>query len=297
MSQASDRPVVSTWTSRPITSAVGLEIQGIDLKQVGGDEAAEIDRLFGRHGALLFRDQSLEIEDVLRFSRHFGALDEAPVNENGKTAVEGYPELYVISNIKGGDGKPVGSLGAGEASWHTDMSYLENPPRASLLYSIEVPDEGGDTWLAGMQAALEEMPAALRREIEGRRIKHDGTYNSAGLVRQGLTPTDDPLTSPGTVHPIVCRHPWSGKDVLFLGRRRNAWVEGMDLAASDRLLDDLWAHATQDRFAYAHKWRVGDVLMWDNRATVHRRDPFDPDTRRYLLRTQITCSEPPRAAA
>lgn len=297
MSQASDSPVVSTWTSRPITAAVGLEIRGIDLKQVGGDEAAEIDRLFGRHGALLFRDQSLEIEDVLRFSRHFGALDEAPVNENGKTAVEGYPELYVISNIKGGDGKPVGSLGAGEASWHTDMSYLENPPRASLLYSIEVPDEGGDTWLAGMQAALEEMPAALRREIEGRRIKHDGTYNSAGLVRQGLTPTDDPLTSPGTVHPIVCRHPWSGKDVLFLGRRRNAWIEGMDLAASDRLLDDLWAHATQDRFAYAHKWRVGDVLMWDNRATVHRRDPFDPDTRRYLLRTQITCSEPPRAAA
>lgn len=297
MSLASDSPAQSTWTTRPITAAVGLEIEGLDLKRVGGDEAAEIDRLFGRHGALLFRGQSLEIEDVLRFSRHFGALDEAPVNENGKTAVEGYPELYVISNIKGGDGKPVGSLGAGEASWHTDMSYLENPPRASLLYSIEVPDEGGDTWLAGMQTALEEMPAALRREIEGRRIKHDGTYNSAGLVRQGLTPTDDPLTSPGTVHPIVCRHPWSGKDVLFLGRRRNAWIEGMDLAASDRLLDDLWAHATQDRFAYAHKWRVGDVLMWDNRATVHRRDPFDPDTRRYLLRTQIKCSEPPRAAA
>jgi alpha-ketoglutarate-dependent taurine dioxygenase len=284
------------WSLRPIASSLGMEVSGVDLREVDGEQARQIASLFYEHSALLFRGQKLEPEHLVRFSRHLGDLDEAPVNEGGKTAVEGYREIYVVSNILGRDGKPIGSLGAGEAAWHTDMSYLAKPPKASMLYAVEIPPAGGDTWLAGMYAALAGMPSDLRRRIEGRRIKHDGTYNSAGLLRQGLAASDDPMISPGTYHPIVCRHEDTGRDVLYLGRRRNAYVEGLDLAESERLLDELWAHATEPRFIHAHTWRVGDVLMWDNRSTLHRRDPFDAAARRYMLRTQIKCETPPRAS-
>jgi taurine dioxygenase len=284
------------WGLRPIAAALGMEVSGVDLREVDDAQARRIASLFYEHSALLFRDQKLEPAHLVRFSRYLGALDEAPVNEGGKTAVAGYPEIYVVSNILGQDGKPIGSLGAGEAAWHTDMSYLEKPPKASMLYAVEIPPAGGNTWLAGMYAALAELPSDLRRRIEGRRIKHDGTYNSAGLLRQGLTESDDPVTSPGTYHPIICRHEDTGREVLYLGRRRNAHIEGLELAASERLLDELWAHATQPRYTYAHTWRVGDVLMWDNRSTLHRRDPFDAAARRYMLRTQIKCEAPPRAS-
>ncbi|MEL7542947.1 MAG: TauD/TfdA family dioxygenase [Pseudomonadota bacterium] len=291
-----DLTVLDGWTVRPITEAVGVEVKGVDLRNVEADGAAMLERLFNQHSALLIRGQTLEAQDLVRFSRHMGALDEAPVNEGGKTAVAGFPEIYVISNIAGSDGKPVGSLGAGEAAWHTDMSYLDRPPKASLLYAVEIPPEGGNTWLAGMHAALEKMPEDLRQAATGRRIKHDGTFNSAGLLRQGLTESHDPRTSVGTYHPIICRHEDTGREVLYLGRRRNAYVEGMSLEESEALLDALWAHATQDAFAYSHTWSIGDVLMWDNRATLHRRDPFDASARRYMLRTQISGAVVPQAA-
>jgi len=284
------------WNTRPITPAVGLEVAGIDVTRIDRSAARELAQLFYDNSALLIRGQNLTSEELVRFSQYFGELDEAPVNEDGKTAVEGFPELYVVSNIKGEDGKPVGSLGYGEAAWHTDMSYLERPPKASMLYSIEIPPSGGNTWLAGMYTALKEMPEALRRRVRGRRIKHDGTFNSAGLLRQGLVESNDPMTSPGTFHPIICRHEDTGREVLYLGRRRNAYVEGLALEESEKLLDELWAFATQPQFTYSHGWQVGDLLMWDNRSTLHRRDPFDANARRYMLRTQIKCEAPPKAS-
>jgi len=282
-----------SWEIHPITPILGVELQGVDLSLIDEEQAAVIEDLFNQHSALLFRNQKLDASDLVRFSSYFGKLDEAPVNEEGKTAVDGYPEIYVVSNIKGDDGKAVGSLGAGEAAWHTDMSYLENPPRASLLYAVEIPPTGGNTWLASMYSALEHMAPGLREKIEGRRIKHDGTYNSAGLLRQGLSASDDPLTCAGTFHPAICRHSESGRDVLFLGRRRNAYIEGLSLTQSDQLLDELWQHATDLEHTYSHEWQVGDVLMWDNRTTLHRRDPFDKQARRYMLRTQVKGSGRP----
>ena len=226
-------------------------------------------------------------QDLVAFSRRLGDLDEAPVNKAGKTVVAGLPELYVVSNIKDASGVAIGSLGAGEAVWHTDMSYLENPPDASLLYALEVPAEGGDTWVAGMVAALVGMDPALRARITGRRIKHDGTYNSGDYLRQGVEATDDPLKAPGAYHPAICRHPRTGHEALYLGRRSNAWIEGLERAESEALLDAVWAHATRPEYCYKHHWRVGDVLIWDNRATLHRRDPFDAAARRLMHRTQI----------
>jgi len=204
-------------TGRPVHPALGFEISGLDLRTVTAEDAIRIEGVFDKHAAVLIRGQDLRPDDLIRFSRFFGDLDPAPVNEKGRTVVDGYPELYVVSNIKDGDGRELGSLGAGEAAWHADMSYLEHPPRASLLFAVEIPKSGGDTWLAGMEAALEGMPDTLRRRIEGRRIKHDGTYNSGGYLRQGMEADDDPMTCPGTYHPVICRHPRSGRDVLFLG--------------------------------------------------------------------------------
>jgi taurine dioxygenase len=281
--------------ARPLGEALGMEIGGVNLPRLTDAEMTKIVDRFDYTSALLFRDQALSPEDLIAFSRRLGEPDEAPVNEAGKTVVAGLPELYVVSNIKDANGVPIGSLGAGEAVWHTDMSYLENPPDASLLYALEVPPEGGDTWVAGMVAALAGMDPALRTRIEGRRIKHDGTYNSGGYLRQGVEATDDPLKAPGAYHPAICRHERSGRETLYLGRRRNAWVEGLEWAESETLLDELWAHATRPEYCYKHRWRVGDVLIWDNRATLHRRDPFDPAARRLMHRTQVRGKAAPTA--
>ena len=274
-------------TIRPLHPAVGAEVANVDLARLDDAQFAAIEQAWYRHSALLIRDQRLADDDLVAFSRRFGELDPPPVNENGRTFVEGQPDIYVVSNVIGPDGVPIGSLGAGEATWHTDMSYLPAPPDASLLYALEVPPAGGDTWLCGMEAALRSLTADLAERTRGLRIKHDGTYNSGGYLRKGLADTDDPVNSVGTPHPVVCAHPVTGRPVLYLGRRRNAHVTGLPLAESEALLDVLWRHATRPEHCFAHRWRPGDLLMWDNRSTMHRRDPFDPSSRRIMHRTQI----------
>lgn len=281
---------------RPITSSVGAEIEGVDLGNLTASDLNSIVEAWDAHNALLFRDQDLDDDAFVAFAKKFGVLEHAPIMENGRTPVPGYPEIYVVSNVKGADGKPIGSLGAGEAVWHTDMSYLDNPPDASMLYARELPPSGGDTWVAGMCAAYDGLPADLKSEVAGKRIKHDGTFNSGGYKRAGVEVKDDPRESVGAYHPIVCAHPRTGRPALYLGRRRLAYVEGMDLDASEALLDRLWEHATQAEFSFAHSWRVGDILMWDNRATLHRRDPFDATARRIMHRTQIKGATAPAAA-
>jgi taurine dioxygenase len=138
-----------------------------------------------------------------------------------------------------------------------------------------------------MYALYDSLPDPLKQRIAGRRVKHDGTYNSGGYVRQGVTPSDDPREAPGALHPLVYTHPETGRPALYLGRRRNAYIEGLDLAESEALLDDLWSHVDQAALTWTNVWQVGDLVLWDNRCTMHRRDPFDPNTRRVMHRTQI----------
>jgi taurine dioxygenase len=270
----------------PTGAALGAEMPGIDLRKIDDRAFAAIHQAWIDHQVLLFRGQSLTDEDLIAFSRRFGGLDHAPIQENGRRFVEGYPEIYVVSNVIV-NGEAIGSLGAGEAVWHTDMSYLEDPPKASMLYALEIPPTGGDTSFCSMYAAYESLPADLRTRIDGLFCKHDGTYNSGGYVRQGVTPTDDPRQSPGTPHPVVCRHPESGRRGLYLGRRRNAYLMGLELAESEALLNVLWDHVAKPEFRWTHQWRVGDLVLWDNRCTMHRRDPFDAESRRIMHRTQI----------
>jgi alpha-ketoglutarate-dependent taurine dioxygenase len=287
-------PTFSPAAVIPSGKSLGAEIQGVDLRTMNDGDFAAIYRAWLDHLAVLVRGQMLTDEDLITFSRRFGDLDWAPVQETGRRFVEGHPEIYVVSNVMD-NGVPIGSLGAGEATWHTDMSYLEDPPKASMLYALEVPPAGGTTYFCSMYRAYEALPDALKRRISSLTLKHDGTYNSGGYVRQGVVATNDPVHSPGVYHPLVCRHPETGRRLLYLGRRRNAYIGGLPLAESEALLDEVWSYATQEAFAWHNDWRVGDLVLWDNRCTMHRRDQFDPGTRRIMHRTQIKGGTHPAA--
>jgi len=276
------------------TGTVGAEIQGVDLASPSATQIDAIRQAWYRHDVLVFRGQRLTDDDLLAFSRHFGELDPPPNQGAGRKSPPGYPDIYVVSNVRDDKGEPIGALGDGEALWHTDMSYAPRPPDASMLYSLEIPPTGGDTWFCSMKAALAQVPRSLLQRLEGLSLKHDGTYDSGGTVRKGLTPSDDPRTSAGTPHPIVIEHPVSGDRALYLGRRRNAYIMGLDLKESERLLDELWS--TVEAAVYRHKWALGDLVLWDNRSTMHRRDAFDPAARRVMHRTQIKGSSAPRRA-
>jgi taurine dioxygenase len=276
-----------TVTVRPLTPAVGAEIGGVDLARLGDADFAVLERTWHEHAVLLMREQNLGDDDLLAFSRRLGPLDPPPNQERGRISPPGFPDIYVVSNVLDPQGDPIGALGAGEAVWHTDMSYLDTPPDASMLFALEIPPTGGNTWFCGMQAAYDELPPDLKRAIDGKRIKHDGTYNSGGYLRQGVTPTDDPHKAPGAWHPAVLKHPANGRPTLYLGRRRNSYIEGLSPAESDALLEALWAHIARPRFVYEHVWRLGDLVLWDNRSTMHRRDLFDGTARRVMHRTQI----------
>jgi taurine dioxygenase len=282
-------------TVEPLAPAVGAEVGNVDLTALSASEFAQIEAAWHRYSVVLIRGQKLADDDLLAFSRRLGELDPPPNQERGRQSPPGYPDVYVVSNVLDAKGEPIGALGAGEAVWHTDMSYLDLPPDASMLYALEIPPSGGNTYFCGMQAVWRALPAALKARIEGRRIKHDGTFNSGGYVRQGVTPTDDPHKAPGAWHPAVCVHPVTGEPALYLGRRRNSYVEGLSPAQSDALLDELWRFVDSPEFFYEHHWRVGDLVLWDNRSTMHRRDPFDNATRRVMHRTQIKGRWRPKA--
>ena len=235
-------------------------------------------------------------DELIAFSRRFGALDWAPVQENGRRFVEGKPEIYIVSNVLGADGQPIGSLGAGEAVWHTDMSYLPEPPKASMLYALEVPPAGGDTHFASMYAAHDALPEALqraragaqgeaRRHLQQRRLpprRGDADGRPAHLARATCTRWCAGIPRPGgrcciwaaaaTPTSTACRSP-----------------------NSEALLDELWEHATRPDIGWAHRWRPGDLVLWDNRCTMHRRDPFDAASRRVMHRTQVKGEAPPAA--
>src|SRR6202795_5056594 len=246
MALSVERNVVGDVSGGPIDvvstgAALGAEIRNIDLRDLDLLQFAALKRAWHDHQVILVRGQTLGDRDLIAFSRRFGDLDWAPVQETGRRFVEGFPEIYIVSNVTV-NGQPIGSLGAGEAVWHTDMSYLEVPPMASMLYAIEVPAAGGNTSFCSMYAIHAALPAKLKSRIAALKIKHDGTYNSGGYVRQGVTPTDDPRSSPGALHPLVCTHPNTGRRMLYLGRRRNAYIAGLALADSEALLDELWSY-------------------------------------------------------
>ena len=279
-----------------LTDAFGVVIDAVDLASLDERQFAEFHRLWEAHGAMLVRNQqALTDAQFEAFSKRFGELDPPPNQGVGRKNVPGFPNLYVVSNELGAGGEPLGALGFGEAVWHTDMSYLPVPPIASMLLARKLPAWGGNTWVAGMCGAYERLPAALKERIRTLRIKHDGTRDSGGNLRKGIADDPNPLTSPGHAHPAVIRDPGTGKPALFLGRRPRAHVVGLPLEQSEKLLDELWKHALGPENTYRHRWQVGDVLIWSNYSTMHKREEFDKNTVRRMHRSQIKSSAAPAA--
>ncbi|MBX3496419.1 MAG: TauD/TfdA family dioxygenase [Parvibaculum sp.] len=278
----------------PNRSALGAEVRGVDLsKPLTADEFTAIQQAWYDHIVLLFRGQKLSDDDLIRFSRHFGELDIAPASATDMAGAQekSRPEIWIISNVVE-NGKPIGALGDKEAEWHTDMSYVAAPPMASVLYSLEIPKTGGDTSFANMYKALEALPDDLRAAIEGRTCNHDASTTSVGELRAGADAVVDVRTAPGAKHPAIRTHPATGGKALYLGRRLNGYLEGYTVEESEKLLDLLWTHCAKPEFSWTHRWAVGDMLIWDNRCAIHRRDGFDGRERRVMHRTQIKGDAP-----
>ena len=269
-------------------ASLGGEIQGIDLKkQLNIEQIEFINNSWDQSLVLVFKNQNLNDSDLINFSKNFGELDPPGPNPYGITFLPEFPEINEISNVKSDNGIPIGNLGDGEAVWHADMTYNELPPKAGILYALEVPDGQGNTHFANMNHAYEDLPKNLKEKIIDKVLIHDSAHNSAGMLRKGYTECDDPSKTPGAKHPLVILDPNTNKRLLFLGRRPHAYIVGMEINESEKLLDEIWQYATQDQFTWTQKWKVGDLLMWKNLNVLHKRDSFDPNTRRVMHRTQL----------
>lgn len=273
---------------KPLTPRIGADIEGVDVANLDDAAFAAIYQAWLDHGVLRFRGQTLSEDDLQAFSARFGPLEEIPLGRLPEEMRKKIKNRFVtvISNIIV-DGRPIGGLGNAEAAWHSDMTYNPTPPTASVLFSIEIPPEGGDTYFCSQYAAYDALPQDLKRRIEGLTLKHDAAHTSVGELRPGFTEPASPVEAPGAVHPIVTTHNETGRKALFLGRRDWAYIPGLPLAESEALLDEIWSYAVPPDAVFRQEWRVGDLVMWDNRCTLHRRDDFDPTQRRLLRRCQV----------
>jgi taurine dioxygenase len=270
---------------RPLRDDFGVELRDIDLTRCGPDIHRAVVDTFDRHGIMVIRGQTLSPQDQMRFTQAFGTPEDNPRRE---FTYPGIPEIYVISN-KVVDGRKIGDPTAGQG-WHTDSSFLAEPVKCTMLYAMEVPDEGSDTLLADLCAAWNALPAERQAELDGLQVQHSwrALMEMKGVY---LAPEDNSL--PDVVHPMVRVHPADGRKALWVSTGTTRGVVGMPNPQGLELLDELVAFATQDRFVYRHKWQVGDVLIWDNRCTLHTGTPFDLSKyQRHVHRTWVRGDRP-----
>jgi len=291
----------ATIEVHPCDAALGAEIRCGDLRTLSDAQIAQIRRAWLEHLVVLFRGQSLTDAELIAFGRRFGdmqlsnPLPDPRVSAGGGLEQGGrderFPEVTVVSNIVE-NGIAIGGLGDGELVWHTDMSSYVAPPNQTILYALEVTTDGGETGFLNMYAAWDTLPGTLRAEVAGLSLKHDATIDAAGYPRRGHDHSLDVTRSAGAAHPLVRTHPETGRNCLYLGRRSKSYLVGLEVPHSEALLDRLWAHATQERFTWHHRWHAGDVLMWDNRVVMHRRNAFDATARRLLHRVVVQGTKP-----
>ena len=267
------------------------EVMDVDLGRISDGEFRVLYKAWLEFGVLRIRGQSLNDGELQRFSNRFGPLEEIPYGKISEEEKQKIKNRYVtvISNIEV-DGKPIGGLGNKEATWHSDMTYIENPPPASILMSLEVPELGGDTHFSDQKAAYLSLPNELVSRIENLSIKHNAAHTSVGDLRRGFDPIKDPREAPGAIHPIVRTHDETQEKMLYLGRRELAYVVGFALEESEQLLNEVWRYAAMSENVWTQQWEIGDVIIWDNRRVLHRRDGFDQSQRRLMKRCQVMSS-------
>jgi taurine dioxygenase len=269
---------------RPLSPVLGAEITGIDLsRQIDESIFAEIQDVWHQSLVLLLRDQKLSEQDQVRFAEKFGP----PAVIHTKQFVRNHPAVMLISNIRE-DGKPIGALPDGEMHFHTDQCHQERPAMASMLYALEVPSTGGNTLFANGYKAYETLPAEIKRRIEGRKALNAYDYDTAATKRstrlaQGV---------PSYVHPVVRTHPATGRKALYVNRLMTVRIEGLSAHEGDELLAFLFDHQERPEFVYEHVWRAGDLVIWDNRCTLHARTDFSPNERRLMRRVTILGEKP-----
>lgn len=284
----------------PIEAALGAEVRGLDLKQLDDATFKALHEAWLHHIVLVLRGQALSAEDLVVLVRRFGTPVSSSNlhkrNLEGRAANRLYnlpPEVTAVSNVQD-RGESIGILGDGEVVWHSDFSFKERPTAARMLVAMEVParELGGNTFFLNCYAAYDALPADLKRRVAGLTIKQADIVDTAMRLRPGASLDADIRSVPGPSHPVISTHPETGHNMLFLGRRHGAYVNGCSLEESEALLNQLWAHCTQPKFWYEHTWSMGDVAVWDNRATLHRRDAFDSNSRRILYAAQVEGHRP-----
>ena len=250
------------------------------------ETVAELRSLYTQYGVLVFRRQALSESELAAFCALFGPLERTVRSDWASPAT---PEVTVLSNLKDGFGRPIGGLGDGELQWHSDQSYMLQPATGAALYALELPTEGGETFWVDLRAAYAGLPSRLRARIAGKRGIFDYTKRLAGYGReadQQISEEAKRLTPPVT-HALVRAHPETGDRSLYLDSTTTVGIDYMDTASGLALLDELYESATREAFVYAHQWQVGDLILWDNGFTMHRRTPFDPGARRLMKRMTI----------
>jgi taurine dioxygenase len=283
----------------PTGHALGAEIRGIDLaEEVPPETRDALVEAWIDHLVLLFRDQDLTENQFLAAAGMFGELQVSATRERPGATAEpetcqaSSPEICVLHNL-GPDGRPTASnsgAGSSELVWHSDNSYAEAPPAGTMLYAREVPPKGGDTCFSNQYLAYEALDDEIRDAIEGLTALQDYSRDGTGRLRPDLAPPAEPAEVPGAHHPIVRTHPLSGRRSLYLGRRYeypSQYIDGLPDEESERLLDLLWDHATAPALVWCHGWRRADLLLWDNRCTMHRRDSIPTTAPRVMHRTLI----------
>ena len=280
-------------TIRPLSRAVGAEVSGIDFARPLSAEIVEsLHRALGENGILLFRDANLAPEQHIAFSRQFGALESHVV---GEFNLPGHPEIFVVSNVKE-EGKLKGAVYAGQY-WHSDLSYMKKPSMGSLLLCREMPEIGGDTMWANLYMAYESLSDPMKGFLGGLRAIHDyshayDTYFASLKERPPLTPEQRAKTPP-VEHPMVRTHPVTKRKALYVNPGFTTGIVGMPRDESQPILEFLFKHSTRAEFIYRHKWRVNDMIFWDNRCTMHYAlADYDFSVRRHMHRTTVAGDTP-----
>jgi len=273
----------STVSVRQLSPALGAEIMGVDLRNPISDELKQkfLD-VWHQHLVILLRNQTLDEDAQVRFAETFGTPAK---NTSGRTFSAKHPSVMLVSNIRE-DGKPIGALPDGEMHFHTDQCHQATPAKATMLYAIEIPSKGGDTLFSNAYAAYETLPDEIKQRIAGRRAFN--AYTTDTTLRS--TNYDDAKSS--YWHPVVRTHPATGRKALYVNRLMTREIEGLPREESEAILEKLFDHQEESRFVYGHVWRPGDILMWDNRCTLHARTDFSAGERRLLRRVTILGEKP-----
>ena len=273
---------------RPLSAAMGAEILGVDLSRFQQKDLQPVREAFHRHLLLVLPDQRIDEAQQIAFSRRFGELQVHVLDQYRHPR---HPEIYVLSNVDK-DGKTTGSHpDKGTLVWHSDLSFQARPALATILYGIEVPHAGGDTLYADMYAAYAALDEPLKKRLSGLRAVHDLDASRRRAGEPAMTEKQR-AEAPPVEHPAVRTHPDTGRKILYISRHVSHFA-GLPRQASDELLESLMAHATQERFVFRHQWGQRDVVMWDNRCTMHCATPYDAGAERRVLHRTVVKGDVP----